>query len=216
MEDRAASLFDLLRRRLAEEAMPDGAALAVAELHRRLVPYALCRETLELATKAEYDLALLRLLADEDRIAVAEPGLREAVRRELESPEPGLGLLHRFAASEIRPASGVPASAGPPPADHETERRATDRVPGLDALEERPAAPDVPAPPAARVPGAAAAPATGPACRACRAPLPDVEELRYCTACGADQARWPCRGCGAEVERGWRYCPRCGIVQDSE
>ena len=95
-------LFALLRRRMASEHVGAGDPVAVAELHKRLLPYHTCRDRLGFATKAEYDLALLRLLADETRVAVAEPALREAVRAELRHPEPGLAFLHRFAASEVR------------------------------------------------------------------------------------------------------------------
>jgi RNA polymerase subunit RPABC4/transcription elongation factor Spt4 len=226
------ALHALLLRRLDEIDVAPGAGVGVAELHRRLIPYPLCRETLGLATKAEYDLALLRLLADEARVRVTERGLREAVRRELEAPEPALGILHRFAASEVHPvpaagppsppeepaAPGPPArtesdsppeapSRRPPAAAHETERRDTDRIPGLDDLERLPDPPGEPRPPAASQQASSAS------CRACRAPLPTREGLRFCPRCGADQARWACASCGAEVEKGWRYCAMCGTLQ---
>ncbi len=211
VKDREA-LHALLLRRLEEVGVAPGAGVGVAELHRRLVPYPLCREALGLATKAEYDVALLRLLADEARVRVTERGLREAVRRELEAPEPALGILHRFAASEVHPlpATGPDAppeapTRRPPPAAHETERRDTDRVPGLDDLER------LPEPAGARAPEPAAEGSAS--CRACGAPLPDREGVRFCPHCGADQSRWACASCGAEVEKGWRYCATCGTLQ---
>ncbi|MFO7586660.1 MAG: zinc ribbon domain-containing protein [Gemmatimonadota bacterium] len=231
------ALYDLLMRRLEETGVPPEAGIGVAELHRRLIPYSLCRESLALATKAEYDLALLRLLADESRIRVPELALREAVRRELETPEPALGILHRFAASEVRPAGAPRPTPAPPPAAHpgqaataaprerrppaadlETERRSTDRIPGLDDLE---LLPDPPGERRTREPVAGAAAAAAPAssdaaagrCRACRASLPSRDGLRFCPGCGADQDRWACHACGAEVERDWRYCAMCGTLQ---
>ncbi len=231
------ALTALILRRLAREGLAPDSPIAVAELHRRLVPYAVCREALGLTTKAEYDLVLLQLL-DDVGVEVEEKALRDAVRRELESPEPGLAILQRFAASEVRigaPDSvvtgqtGAPDSAvasGPPPADFETERMAQDRIPGLDDLEFRPEA--------ASPPGTEADPArpvfaiseggvdhgmqgtSGPEaarCRACTAELPSRDGLKFCPTCGANQDRWPCATCGETVERGWKFCAMCGAGQ---
>ena len=52
----------LLARRIEEEGMSPEVSISVAELHRRLLPYPLCRSRAGIATKAEYDLKLLRLL----------------------------------------------------------------------------------------------------------------------------------------------------------
>jgi len=213
-----SALKDLLARRLSEEGVSIQSPIAVAELYRRLVPYSICREALGLATKAEYDLALLRLLADDGSLDVEERALREAVSRELASPEPGLAILQRFAASEVRlagsddppePAQGLtPAEpAGPPPVSYESERLAQDRIPGLDDMEflpEHQVADEV------RGPTGGTA---SEACMACRDPLPRRDGLRYCPSCGADQHRWPCGSCGALVERGWRFCAMCGSAQ---
>jgi hypothetical protein len=228
----ADDMRGLLTLRLSEEGMPAEIPISVAELHRRLLPYGLCRERLGLASKAEYDVDLLRLLADEDSLHVPERALLEAARRELDSPEPGLALLQRFAASEVRlrpgadwaaasetatreaPADAGPVETGPPIADLETGRARGDFLPGLDdpllvpedesadALG-RVGQPEV---------GAAGEDETGSggSCRACQASLPAREGVRYCTQCGADQERWPCPSCGEEVERGWSYCALCG------
>ena len=182
-----SELFDLLYRRMADESLGPDDPVGVAELHKRLLPYQTCRDRLGYATKAEYDLAVLRLLADERRVAVSEPALREAVQSEIRQPEPGLAFLHRFAASEIR-LKGAPAerSSGPGPAS-------TDPDP---------------------VPVSAAA--SGPAgCRRCAAPLPRVEGVRYCPACGADQLVPTCADCGAEVDEHWSYCGFCGKLQNA-
>lgn len=188
-------LFALLRRRMADERLGPGDTVGVAELHKRLLPYHTCRDSLGYATKAEYDVALLRLLADEGRVAVSEPALREAVRAEIRQPEPGLAFLHRFAASEVR------VKAAPELADAGTAE----------------------APDAARgAPGAAAAASARPAaataadCRRCATPLPPVEGVRFCPACGADQLAPTCAECGAEIVEGWRYCAFCGKLQDAD
>ena len=213
-----SSLIDLLTRRLGEEGVPIRSPIAVAELYRRLVPYTVCRDALGLSTKAEYDMALLRLLADDGSLDVQERALREAVSRELASPEPGLAILQRFAASEVRlagpedtlsSAPELPAAdpAGPPPSAYETERLAQDRISGLDDLDfvpEPPVTDDLPDPV-----GTAAV----DACAACKNSLPRRDGLRYCPTCGADQHRWPCGSCGAVVERGWKFCAMCGTAQ---
>lgn len=206
------ALIALLTRRLADEGLPAESPISIAELHRRLVPYVVCRDALGLATKAEYDMALLRLLANPG-LQVQERALREAVERELTSPEPGLAILQRFAASEVRLAESdsapesvgggkEAASPGPPPFTLETEKLDQDRIPGLDDLEYRPTA---------ETAGAAEAPPDS--CVSCGGGLPSREGLRYCPACGADQRSWPCGGCGAEVERGWKFCAMCGARQ---
>jgi RNA polymerase subunit RPABC4/transcription elongation factor Spt4 len=225
-----AALLALLEGRLAQEELSLDSPIAVAELHKRLVPYALCREVLGLATKAEYDLALLRLL-DDSSVRVEERALSEAVRRELGSPEPGLAILQRFAASELRLSGTVPAAAGqagssasvgPPRASYETEKLAQDRIPGSDDPDFLPE-PDEPTPedkgsrameqaPAPLRAGESGAPEEAD-CIACGKVLPAREGLNYCPACGADQNRWPCRNCGREVERGWLYCAMCGVRQ---
>lgn len=110
-------LFELLVERMEGEQVGFDESVTIAELHRRLLPYHACRDVLQFATKAEYDLELLQLLADKDRLEVSEDALVEAVLAETKQAEPGLGFLQRFAASEIRlkkfesPVAAVSASA---------------------------------------------------------------------------------------------------------
>jgi hypothetical protein len=188
-------LFGLLRRRMADERLGSDDPLGVAELHKRLLPYHTCRDSLGYATKAEYDVALLRLLADEGRVAVSEPALREAVRSEIRQPEPGLAFLHRFAASEIRVKDAPGTHAGQV------------AVAGYGGAMGAPAAPE---------PSTAGAAGAGSPCRRCAAPLPPVEGVRFCPACGADQIAPTCTDCGAEIVEGWRYCAFCGKLQDGD
>ena len=188
-------LFGLLRRRMADERLGSDDPVGVAELHKRLLPYHTCRDSLGYATKAEYDVALLRLLADERRVAVSEPALREAVRSEIRQPEPGLAFLHRFAASEIR------------------VKDAPGTRPGQVTAAGSGGAMGAPAAPETRTAGAAGAAAP---CLRCAAPLPPVEGVRFCPACGADQIAPTCADCGAELIEGWRYCAFCGKLQDRD
>jgi hypothetical protein len=232
----------LLTRRLTEEGMPPEIPISVAELHRRLLPYPLCRDRLGFASKAEYDIGFLRLLANDESLHVPEIALLEAARGELDSPEPGLALLQRFAASEVRlrsvrsgstksaeepadadegePRSAEPMETGPPISQLETGRSRGDHLPGLDDPLLVPQ--DESADALGRAPAGVASPPGDPgpgvhgepagSCRSCQAALPERSGVRFCPQCGADQERWPCRACGEEVEQGWSYCAMCGKI----
>lgn len=213
----------LLTQRLTEEGMPPEIPISVAELHRKLLPYPLCRDRLGFASKAEYDIGFLRLLVNDASLHVPETALLEAVRGELDSPEPGLALLQRFAASEVRlrsstsgsansdapadadedePPSAEPLETGPPISQLETGRSRGHHLPGLDDPLLVPQ--DESADALGRVPAGS--------CRSCEAELPERSGVRFCPRCGADQERWPCGACGEEVERGWSYCAMCGKI----
>ena len=85
----AERLAGLLARRMGEAGRAGEGVVSVAELHRTLLPYHICRSALGYATKAEYDLELLELLAGERYLVPTESELRSAVRDERASPEPG-------------------------------------------------------------------------------------------------------------------------------
>lgn len=208
-----AELAELLEQRLWESGQAPEARVTVAELHRVLLPYGLCRDVLGYATKAEYDLALLGLLRKDGRVEIVENRFSEAVERELGAPEPGLGFLRDFAASEVRlrfPAAGGRRGDVAEPEDAEPEDAEPDAEPAgaartdawLAELEEASGAePERPAP----------AGTAGP-CRGCGEPLPDRAGLSFCPHCGADQRIRRCETCGEELERGWAFCPRCGAA----
>ena len=229
----------LLERRLEEEGMPAGIPISVAELHRRLLPYPLCRDRLGFATKAEYDVGLLRLFVDGESLEVPEAALVEAVSSELRSPEPGLAMLQRFAASEVMlHSAGAASGASAPPQPEKAEAAGPEPGNGAGRQPVEPRESVETGPPIAQletgrertdfIPGlddpmlvpqdesadalgrSRPAEGSGAPCRSCRAPLPDRTGLRYCPRCGADQELWPCPSCGEEVERGWRYCALCG------
>lgn len=186
-------LFVLLHRRMTDEQVGAEDPIAVAELHKRLLPYHVCRDRLGYATKAEYDLALLRLLADDERVAVSEPALREAVRAEIRHPEPGLAFLHRFAASEVR-LLDAPVRADEL-APNATEAESAEPGSSTRAVE-------------------ASAGQVCQVCRGCSAPMPAVEGARFCPSCGTDQVIPTCEDCGAEVDEAWAYCAFCGVRRE--
>lgn len=169
-------LFELLRERMAGDEVGFDQPVTIAELHKRLLPYHACREVFQFASKAEYDLELLELLADEDQVEVSEQALVEAVLAESKQVEPGLGFLQRFAASEIRlkhadaletVEAAVAAADEPADKDKPGCRSCGSSLPDIE--------------------GARYCPACGkdqviPTCSGCDAEL--GEDWRYCALCG--------------------------------
>lgn len=96
----AEALARLLAERLAESGEP-GRAITVAQLVEHVLPYPLVRERLGLAGKAEYDLAVLRLLTDRVLLQL-DPALHEAAAKELDQPEPDLRPLEKLSESLLR------------------------------------------------------------------------------------------------------------------
>lgn len=218
----------------------DHAPVTVAEIYQELVPYRAVRERLGVELNADYEHALLRLLAGEDDLMRLEPAsARDELRQELTSPNPYVGIYRKFAACDVwvrtdtaQPRDGaiegggdgvaVPAvapSAGP-------EIGATTAV--ATPAQPSPASRPVAAAPAARDTGATAsqpmpsrtATSTGTraradarsstACHFCSKPLPTGRVVRFCPYCGNDQSLRPCGKCGEILEQSWKYCIACG------
>lgn len=222
----------LLARRLEERSGPTDAPLTVAELRRQLLPYPRCRGPADLASKVEYDEALLALLAEPSVLAVEDPDLSEAVERERSAAEPGLGFLDDFAAATLRPGPALldraageqeEAASAVGDADAAADADAGDRIPRREPEPPEPR-PTEPRPtgagsPAAGTEGAATeGPGTegaGDGCRECGRGLPARDELRYCPWCGTDQTGPRCGSCREPVEPAWRYCPACGAATEA-
>jgi hypothetical protein len=190
----------------------DDEVVSVAELHRTLLPYHICRNTLGYTTKAEYDVELLELLATEQFLFPAENELRSAVSVERTSPEPGLGFLKHFAAAQLRI---QPTLAGEPLARSTTAPPAPSPA-SIDSpsSSDRQMAEDEGGKPAeraeSRTPQPEAIGAGTAVCWRCQKALPDRAGLRYCVFCGSDQQRPCCLACDEELDGDWRFCPRCG------
>lgn len=214
----AIALGRFLARRMATAGVDPAGSLTVEDVRARMVPYRSCRGELDLATKAEYDLALLALLNEPELVEVMDEGLRKAIERELASPEPQLAVLDGYGASRVGlgPALGgrrregaarAPADvASPAPAEAEKTPAEAERAAGEA---ERAAAEPEAAPPEPEAEGAQ------DACAACGAELPRNREVRFCPYCGADQDVPRCEACGEELEAEWRYCPACGRAADT-
>ena len=163
-------LYNLLCERMVGNEVGLDESVTIAELHKRLLPYHACRDEFQFATKAEYDLELLQLLGDNERVEVSEPGLADAVLSESREVEPGLGFLQRFAASEIRlkqPPAAAEVVSDPDPALSTGCRACGERLPEIK--------------------GVRYCPACGqdqviPTCDGCDAELDD--NWSYCALCG--------------------------------
>lgn len=102
MVDVARHLHQLLVQALLERGSDAAAPVTVAEIYQELVPYRAVRERLGVELNADYEHALLRLLAGEDELLRLEPAsARDELRQELASPNPYVGIYRKFAACDV-------------------------------------------------------------------------------------------------------------------
>ena len=183
----------------------------VAEIYQNLIPWRSHRNTMDIATSAEYEQALLRLLAGEgDYLALESQAAREEIQAELEARFPNTGLYRDFAAVGVRLNPGrVPARDAGPGHREAAASGGTDRN-GLEVAEREPDAAAAGTASAAAGTQAADEPAEERACSGCDRELPDIEGVRFCPFCGQDARIVACSGCGMRVEAEWSYCVGCG------
>ena len=75
---------------------------SVAEIYQNLVPYRTHREEIGVEMNADYEHALLQLLAgDGDYLTIESRTARQEIREELDSPNPNTGLYRDFAAADV-------------------------------------------------------------------------------------------------------------------
>jgi hypothetical protein len=80
-----------------------GSPFTVAEIYQNLVPYRTHRNEIGVEMNADYEYALLRLLAGEgDYLSIESKTARQEIREELDSPNPNTGLYRDFAAADVR------------------------------------------------------------------------------------------------------------------
>ncbi len=93
----------LVREIQAKDPAQLGAPFTVAEVYQNLVPYRTHRDEIGVEMNADYEHALLRLLAGEgDFLTIESRTARQEIREELESPNPNTGLYRDFAAADVR------------------------------------------------------------------------------------------------------------------
>lgn len=218
-------LIDRLHARLTTEVErePDGRAapLTVGDVYQRLVPYRAIRGEMGIMELAQYEDALLRLLAGErGYVRVDDEAAREELQRELASTNPILGVYRDYAGAPLtllRPGgSGAPVPSGP--AGRPSPPDATEEAPGpgrptLDHTAEA-------------YPVAAQHAGSRPGARAASEPAPPAIPARPATEGRAGAggpsvsspgaaAAGPCRRCGEPLpdEEDVRFCPACGEDQ---
>jgi hypothetical protein len=193
--------LDRLYRRISLAVARDpGRALTIGDLYQEVVPYRMIRTELGFAELAEYEHALLRLLAGErEYLEVEEEEAAEEFRRELQASNPILGIYRDYAGVGVQPnpfASVPQADPTAPP------RVAAPPPPRPAPRPDLPPAPPAPAePPPPRRPRA---------CPGCRGTPPLDREARFCPFCGKPLVPVPCADCSAMLEPEWGFCATCG------
>lgn len=194
--------------------------VTVSEIYQQLLPYRLARTAVGFDMNADYEYALLRLLAGEGNLARLEPGeVRETLRSELESANPNVSLFREYANCDVW-------VTAPPKWVFEMVDEPEPVIPQYDASEdeevelllEDEVEEDVPphshVPQAAQAPVAPAAPQAPQAavatCAFCHNDLPPGRLANYCPHCGHDLSERPCPACGEILEPMWRFCANCG------
>lgn len=211
-------LYRALVEELRQRGHPEGQPVKVSDLYQTLVPYRAVRPALGVELNADYEHALLRLLAGERDLLRLEPEqARDELAREVDAPYPFVGLFRKFSASSVwinwpRDGQAAGPNAHPGAARHEADAPTASAA--APQPRSGPAAPEEPFPRIAAEHGPArAAAGGGPAPAVARAPvqLHDRAEepapSERMTHAGA-----ACAFCadGLPTGRRVRFCPHCG------
>jgi hypothetical protein len=170
--------------------------ITVAEIYQDILPYRAAREAVGFEINADYEHALLRLLAGEGDLARIEPReVRDKLRMELDSPNPDVGLFRSYAGCDVWVSMDSSEAAPRAPARFEI---AVDTA-GADAHRMVVGPEDLPHAQGDTVP-----------CAFCAGELPADRSVNFCPFCGTDQSQQPCPSCGEMLEPLWRFCVSCG------
>ncbi len=199
----------------------------VSALHQHLIPYRLNRRELAIDSAEDYELTLMRLLAGTRGLLSGDPDMQEALRAELESPNPDLSVFRAWGTASVsiapmalRALDGQSPEAvriqnpAAPSRQAEMAGRATlelptsGSTPALMTMATPPEAMKAPTPANAPV---ATAPRVHPiGCRYCAGELPDGRDAHFCPHCGQNLSIKQCPACSTELEVEWQYCIACG------
>lgn len=173
----------------------------VAELYRTLLPYRHFRRELALDTNEDYELTLMQLLSGARGYLIVDDRMRDALDKELRSPNPDPGTFRQFADAQVAlsPAAlqrQVQTPEGAPEAGRTSGSTVRLKTPDTVA-------------------GAAAA-ADELRCRYCGNKLPQGRKVVFCPHCGQNLTVMNCGACGAELEVGWKFCVACGRATGQE
>jgi rubrerythrin len=208
--------------------------ITVAEIYQDILPYRDARNTVGFELNADYEHALLRLLAGEGDLARIEPReVRDKLRMELDSPNPDVGLFRNYAACDvwvsIDPSEDPDADVVVEEMEgantwedeflHEGEDEGEEEDIYELVLEAEPHAParfEIAADPVpeeeATSPRSDAFPDPGTVpCAFCSGDMPADRMVNFCPFCGTDQSQQPCPSCGEMLDPLWRFCVACGI-----
>jgi len=189
--------------------------VSIGELRRELVPYRINRTILGLSSSEDYDLLVLRLLAEEDGYVRAyPPDAAEKARAAVAHPNPDLSLVDALADATVqigaaaltRVRGGEPELVTP---EVQPSEQADGSVAAVDAMPANQSTP----PPAASTPAVTENPPATPTpvlCPACHAALPTHRPVAFCPFCGFRVQPLTCSHCGTELEAEWRHCITCG------
>jgi hypothetical protein len=220
-DDVVARLHHCLVDELRKRGHPPGQPLKVSELYQEIIPYRTVRTRLQVELNADYEHALLRLLAGEGGVLRLEPEeARSELRSEAAEPYPYVGLFRKFSASDVWVDVDAGATYEAMPAPEPEPPIIQDPAPEPIAPPE-PTEPSEPEPvepvqlhfPPPLPPPADPLPQGRASCIFCEASLPVGRRVRFCPFCGADQRLRPCPRCDAVLELGWHYCISCGHEQ---
>ena len=200
--------------------------VTVSQIYQELVPYRTARAAIGFDMNADYEYALLRLLAGEGDFARVEPAeVREILRGELESPNPNVGIFREYANCDVwitapppwlsdvlaEPELDLPRVAPAAPAAAEPEQEEFVEA-GTPSFSEEPAPTEAAPPP---VPDGVVVGARPQECAFCGGVLPPGRLVNYCPYCGNDLSLRPCPTCGEILEPRWRFCANCGTAVES-
>lgn len=202
----------------------------VGGLLDRILPYRTARKALALESSEDYELLVLRLIAEEGALVTTAPNeAAEMARETLASKIPDLDVMALLRSASltltddavarldgVRPLPPTHAApVEPPPPSRPTPPEGVlplHRAPEVaDATAvATPPTPRAPVePPPAFLTKVAFTPPDA-SCWQCSAALPTGRTVSFCVECGADQRAPRCRSCGASIEAHWKHCPECG------